>query len=107
MKIIEVRVGHLFVNVPYFLYYFVDGFGIGGEDGGNFGVDFLQVGHIDLAKLSVPVTVPIAPFFLALFRMFDFALLEIIVELLDRLALKDLQEFLDEINDAMGDCPQI
>lgn len=107
IEIIEVSIGHLVINIPHVLQYLVDGLGIGGEDSSHFGVDFLQVGHVDLVEFGIPVSVPIVPFLLPLLRVFDLTLPQVVVQLVNCLALKDLQEFLDKIDNPMGDCPQI
>jgi hypothetical protein len=65
----------------------------------------LKKEDVYLAKLCIPVTIPIAIFFFTFFRVFNFTLLQVVVQLLYGFALEKLQEFFDEINNPVCDSP--
>jgi hypothetical protein len=97
----------LFINIAYIFEYLVNSLRVGGEDGCNLGVNLLEVEDVDLGELSVPVAVPVVPLLLALLGVLHLALLQVVVELLDCLALEDLQELFYQVDYSVGYRPQV
>jgi hypothetical protein len=103
---VEVLVGNEVVDISELLHDLLDCLRIGGEDGSSFVVNFLEVSSIDLAQLTIPVAVPIRPFHLLLLAPARISrLLQIGVQLVDRLALVDLQEFFYQVDHPLRNSP--
>lgn len=102
IEIVEVLVGDELIDVSELVHDLLDCLRVGRKDSRHFVVDLLQVRKLHLAQLTVPIAVPVGTLYLLFFASLHLRrLLQVGMQLIDRLALVYLKKFLHNVDDSL------